>query len=346
MADDAVKEMISAFALGCMDKSNFKQFRDYFEHNGKLPKGELGDLQNIIALIPTILDVDLPNPNVKNELGKRLIQIQKDMKEGIIENRRETRIKGTANFVQRNSSTKIFDVSEKRVQAPNNIPVENNPKRKTLKTLPKKENITQLNTITPQQKASSRLSILFIWAFLLLIIVGLVLFYNSFSNTVDMLNSKNLELTNKISKLRSDFVHTEDFVNQNIEFIEFFNNPNVELVNLKGIKPNSRENGKLFISPGSGEGLLQLQNMPHLEAEMSFQLWLVSKAGTFSLGAFEIRPDKKYIKFSQIPYVIREDIEMFRITKESKGGAIVPTSETILFGALRNEITKTKNKRR
>jgi len=346
MADDAVKEMISAFALGCMDKSNFKQFRDYFEHNGKLPKGELGDLQNIIALIPTILDIDLPDPDVKNELGKRLIQIQKDMKEGIIENRRETRIKGTANFVQRDSSTKIFDVSEKRIQAPNNIPVEDSPKQKTLKTLPKKENITRLNTTQPQQKASNRLSIVFIWAFLVFIIVALVVFYNSFSNAVDILNSSNLDLANKISKLRTDLVRTEDFVNQNIEFIEFFNNPNIELVNLKGINPNSKESGKLFVSLGSGEGLLQLQNMPHLEAEMSFQLWLVSKAGTFSLGAFEIRPDKKYIKFSQIPYVIREDIEMFRITKESKGGSIAPTSETILFGALQNEIAKAKNKRR
>ena len=346
MADDAVKEMISAFALGCMDKSNFKQFRDYFEHNGKLPKGELGDLQNIIALIPTILDIDLPDPDVKNELGKRLIQIQKDMKEGIIENRRETRIKGTANFVQRDSSTKIFDVSEKRIQAPNNIPVEDSPKRKTLKTLPKKENITRLNITQPQQKASNRLSIVFIWAFLVFIIVALVVFYNSFSNAVDILNSSNLDLANKISKLRTDLVRTEDFVNQNIEFIEFFNNPNIELVNLKGINPNSKESGKLFVSLGSGEGLLQLQNMPHLEAEMSFQLWLVSKAGTFSLGAFEIRPDKKYIKFSQIPYVIREDIEMFRITKESKGGSIAPTSETILFGALQNEIAKAKNKRR
>jgi len=155
-----------------------------------------------------------------------------------------------------------------------------------------------------------------------------------------------LDLASKISKLRTDLVRTEDFVNQNIEFIEFFNNPNIELVNLKGINPNSKESGKLFVSLGSGEGLLQLQNMPHLEAEMSFQLWLVSKAGTFSLGAFEIRPDKKYIKFSQIPYVIREDIEMFRITKESKGGSIAPTSETILFGALQNEIAKAKNKRR
>jgi len=346
MADDAVKEMISAFALGCMDKSNFKQFRDYFEHNGKLPKGELGDLQNIIALIPTILDIDLPDPDVKNELGKRLIQIQKDMKEGIIENRRETRIKGTANFVQRDSSTKIFDVSEKRIQAPNNIPVEDSPKQKTLKTLPKKENITRLNITQPQQKASNRLSIVFIWAFLVFIIVALVVFYNSFSNTVDILNSTNLDLASKISKLRTDLVRTEDFVNQNIEFIEFFNNPNIELVNLKGINPNSKESGKLFVSLGSGEGLLQLQNMPHLEAEMSFQLWLVSKAGTFSLGAFEIRPDKKYIKFSQIPYVIREDIEMFRITRESKGGSIAPTSETILFGALQNEIAKAKNKRR
>ena len=348
MPEDAIKEMISAFALGCMDDTNFKQFREYCEKNGTLPKGGLGDLQNIIALIPTILDITSPNEELKNELGKRLIQIQKDIKAGTIENRRETRIKGTTNFIQRDSSTKVFNVSEKRLQVPNNSVDKNKSKPKTLKTFPKKENITRLNTVKPQPQPQNNKSKsnIFLWLFLVLIIVAFVIIYNSFSNKIDILDSKNVELSNKISKLRTDLLHTNDFVNKNMEFIEFFNNPYIEFINLKGMNPDSKEIGKLYLSFSSGEGLLQLQNMPHLEAEMSFQLWLVSKSATFSLGAFEITPDKKYLKISEIPFVLKDEIEMFRVTKEIKGGTFIPTGETILFGALRKETTTTKKKKR
>jgi len=52
MADKAIHEMISAFAAGCMDKANFVQFKDYINEGGELPDRELGELQNIISMIP------------------------------------------------------------------------------------------------------------------------------------------------------------------------------------------------------------------------------------------------------------------------------------------------------
>ena len=55
MADNETNEMMSAFALGCMDKLNYREFKNHIRRGGNLPKGELGDLQNIIALIPTVL---------------------------------------------------------------------------------------------------------------------------------------------------------------------------------------------------------------------------------------------------------------------------------------------------
>jgi hypothetical protein len=98
---------------------------------------------------------------------------------------------------------------------------------------------------------------------------------------------------------------------------------------------------------GSGEGLLQLNNMPQLEADMTFKLWLVSKSGTFSLGKFEVRPDKKYMPITEIPFVLKEDIEMFTITKENKESTfLTPNGETILFGSIRKETPQTKKRRR
>lgn len=347
MADDAIKEMISAFALGCMDKANYKQFRRYFEKNGELPAGELGDLQNIISLIPTILNIETPNEELKNELGKRLIDIQKDIKNKVIENRRETRIIGATDFVQRNSATKVFDVNEKRLVGNQNPINEEKPKQTTLKTFPKKnENITRLNTTAIPAKPPSNLNVIFLWIFLGILLIALSFGSYVLLDKISFLDEKNLELSNRIVKLRTDLLRTDDFVSQNMEFVDFFNNPDIDIITLKSANPNSKESGKLFTAFGSGEGLLQLQNMPHLDADMTFQLWLVSKSGTFSLGTFEIRPDKKYMQISEIPFVMKDEIEMFRITKEKKEGTFAPTGETILFGAIRNEEPNIKRAKR
>jgi len=343
MANDAIKEMISAFAIGCMDKENYKQFRKYLEDGGELPRGELGDLQNIIALIPTILDIETPNEELKNDLGKRLIQIQKDIKNKVVEDRRETRIDVTEEFMQRNDATKIFDVNEKRMEVSHQSFAEKNGKSKT--SINKTENVTRLNTITEPVKESRSLSNILQWVFSGVLLIALIVITYLFMGRVSLLGEANSELKNSIVKLRKDLAKTDDFKNQNMEFVEFFNNPYIDIIPLKGAKSSSKGSGRLFIAFGSGEGLLQLQNMPHIDAEMTFQLWLVSKTGTFSLGTFEVKPDKKYMTISEIPFIMKEDIEMFRITKEKKEETLVPTGETILFGALRNESTSKRRRR-
>jgi len=155
----------------------------------------------------------------------------------------------------------------------------------------------------------------------------------------------NSKLQMQIVKLRTDLSRTNNFVNENKEFVEFFNNPNINIIQLKGLETTSKESGRLLISFDSGEALLQLQNMPRIDSEKVYHLWLVSKGGTFSLGTFEITPDKKYIKFSEIPFVMKEDIQLFRISQELRGITEVSNGETILFGALQKETPSRKRRR-
>lgn len=346
MADNAINEMISAFALGCMDEKNYKQFKKYIENKGELPQNELGDLQNIVALIPTVLDLEIPSEELKNVLGKKLIQIQKDIKNNVLENRRDTRIDAADKFLHRNSSTKVFDVNEKRKGAVQKSIVDEHSKTITPKIETKKdENIARLNTISEPTKKKGSLSNNLHWLFSVIILIAIIVISYLFIGKIAIIDEKNAELKNKIVKLRTDVSRTDDFINQNMEFVEFFNNADIDLIQLKGIESDSRKSGRLFIAFGSGEGLLQLQNMPRIDADMIYQLWLISKSGTFSIGTFEIKPDKKYMPISEIPFVLKEDIEMFRITKEKKDSAIAPTGETILFGALRKEVSTKKRRR-
>lgn len=345
MADDAIKEMICAFALGCMDEENYKQFKLYVENKGELPQNELGDLQNIVALIPTVINLETPSEELKNELGKRLISIQKDIKNNVVENRRETRI-AADEFMQSNSSTKVFDVNEKRMGAAQKPAVDEKPDTQPNKAeINKSKNATRLNTISEPVKKGISINNVLHWVFSLILLVTIFLISYFFMGKLSLIEEANAELKNKVIKFRSDLSLTENFLSQSMEFVEFFNNSDIDIIQLKGIESDSRKSGRLFIAFGSGEGLLQLQNMPHIDADMTYQLWLISKSGTFSIGTFEIKPDKKYMPISEIPFVLKEDIEMFRITKEKKDSALAPTGETILFGALRKEVP-TKRRRR
>jgi hypothetical protein len=88
--DQAIHEMISAFAIGCMDKANYMQFKDYLSEGGELPQGELGELQNIVSMIPIILDLEAPNPAIKDKVAKRLIGMKEEIKTKIIEEKKKS----------------------------------------------------------------------------------------------------------------------------------------------------------------------------------------------------------------------------------------------------------------
>lgn len=88
MADQIVHEMIAAFSVGCMDRQNFVQFKEYMQQDGELPDGEMGELQNIVAMIPIILDIEKPHPSIKDKVAKRLIEIKDEIKAKIANERK------------------------------------------------------------------------------------------------------------------------------------------------------------------------------------------------------------------------------------------------------------------
>ena len=90
MADKMIHEMVAAFAAGCMDKDNYTQFKEYLNAGGELPKGELGELQNIISMIPVILDLENPDAAIKDMVAKKLIGMKEEIKTKIIEGKRKT----------------------------------------------------------------------------------------------------------------------------------------------------------------------------------------------------------------------------------------------------------------
>ena len=88
MAEQAIHEMVAAYAVGCMDKQNFVQFKDYMNEGGDLPPGELGELQNLVSMVPVILDLEKPQDSIKDMVATQLIGMKEEIKAKILKDRK------------------------------------------------------------------------------------------------------------------------------------------------------------------------------------------------------------------------------------------------------------------
>lgn len=343
MANNPLMEMISASATGCMDKENYIQFKEYMQSGGEMPNGELGEMQNVISLIPTILEQEEPNPEIREEIGNRLLKVQKKIRSKSIEDRRQTRIKKPEKeFIQRAAHTKTFDIDDKRKRTQPHTSFKDAPLfSKAVHTL-----VGDYDSDDQGYERNWKINSILLWAFsiilLIFVVVSIIISNNKTDDLQDQLNSLNSEL----AALETELANSNEFINDYLEFIEFFNNPNINIITLSGSAVNPNSSGRLMISFDAGEGLLQMKNMPRLESEETYQLWLVSNNQSYSLGTFEVRPGEKYMKISQIPYIPKEEIDLFRITNEMRDGVEIPRGQTYLFGTITIESKSTKRRRR
>ncbi len=105
MADQIIHEMISAFAAGCMDPDNYAQFKEYLAQGGELPDRELGELQNIVSMIPVILELEQPDAGIKDMVAKKLIGMKDEIKAKLISTRKTNSTFGTTRGVTKTEST-------------------------------------------------------------------------------------------------------------------------------------------------------------------------------------------------------------------------------------------------
>lgn len=343
MANNPLLEMISASAAGCMDKENYIQFKEYMQSGGEMPNGELGEMQNVISLIPTILEQEEPSPEIREEIGNRLLKVQKKIRSKAIEDRRRTRIKKPEKeFIQRSAHTKTFDIDDKRERTKQQTSFKDTPLfSKLAHTF-----VGDYDIDDQDNERIWKINSILLWSFSFILLISVVVSIIISNNKTDDLQDQLNSLSSELATLETELANSNEFINDYLEFIEFFNNPNINIITLSGSAVNPNSSGRLMISFDAGEGLLQMKNMPRLESEETYQLWLVSNNQSYSLGTFEVRPGEKYMKISQIPYIPKEEIDLFRITNEMRNGVEIPRGQTYLFGTITKEAKSTKRRKR
>ncbi|MFC2084507.1 anti-sigma factor [Bacteroidota bacterium] len=331
MAEKDIMQMICAFVAGSIDKENYAQFKSYVKDGRPLPKGELGELQNVISLIPTMIDLETPDPDIKSKVAEKLLGLKEETKkrirESTISKSTETTKSTTTKekFTARKSSTYTAgqDIEVKPVQQT----VTSDSRKSTDSVI-----TAQLNQLIQKTKNLEALIwILFSILGILLILAGLYFF-----TVVKSGDESVSDLRNQLTSLQTEVAGTNEFINEHLSLVEFFNYKNIDIVTLTGTNVSSDSYGRLILSFDAGEGLLQLENLPPLKSNEAYQLWLVSNDASYPLGVFIPTSDTKFFKITSIPYIPREEIDLFRLTIEDKKGAEVPQGTSYLYGILNN----------
>ncbi|NUN07760.1 MAG: hypothetical protein HUU54_01130 [Ignavibacteriaceae bacterium] len=80
MADNQkdFQNFIYPFSLGCLDKEDFVSMVEYIEAGGDFPWQELGELQNLTALLPSFLNIESPQASVKDRVARTLYKLKSE----------------------------------------------------------------------------------------------------------------------------------------------------------------------------------------------------------------------------------------------------------------------------
>ena len=330
--DNDLNEMIAAYAVGCMDKENHSYFKKHKLSGGYLPKGKLGQLQTAISLLPVTLKKTEPPEELKDSLGYKLLSIHKSILDGTLPDRRKT--------PKRNEPAE----DTQPIQMP--TMAERTEKESPLEYSPlDKENELPLEFEQEEiEKPKSSFSKLF-WFFNFILLAGLIYFSYLISDETFQLNNKVGSMKHQLAKIDSETSTARIFISKYMEFINFFNNPNIKIIHLIGGKGSPNSSGRLFVSFDAGEGLLDVNKLPVLEKDKLYSLWMFNNNVEIPLYSFRINQGQRYIKIPRIPYTTTDKVILFRITKEEKSDIKKPLGKTYLFGALTETLEKNQKKK-
>jgi hypothetical protein len=73
-------DLIQAKALGCLDPEDNVLLDKLMKEDDNFPWEELGQYQNLVAFLPIILDIEAPDPDVKDNVARELYELGEKLK--------------------------------------------------------------------------------------------------------------------------------------------------------------------------------------------------------------------------------------------------------------------------
>lgn len=73
-------DLIKAKTIGCLTKDEDAEFKEYIESAEDFPWNILGEYQNLTAMLPILLQVEVPDSELKDNVARKLYKIIEELK--------------------------------------------------------------------------------------------------------------------------------------------------------------------------------------------------------------------------------------------------------------------------
>lgn len=360
-------DYVFPFSLGCLDKEEKKNLKEFIEIGGEFNFQELGEYQNLVSLLPCILDIETPEPQLKDDVARKLYKLKDEIKanryknkaaqKGQVPTKEITRDELPEKSVLENPNEfedlPLFGSTNNKTYYPvepesdeDKFPLNDNSKpdenpdflqenEVKPKSLPVNENkirniIRDANppTFQPETNHTKKNYGIMAVVFLLFFLVVIGLIIGYWKISSDV-----KEYKKDVEKLNTQINSLTMQLTSSKEIEQMLQSPNVQIINLNGTNLNTSGYGKLIISPEKEHGYIQLSQMPALPEDKTFQLWISVSGNFMPLATFHASEKMEYYSF-KMPKLPKGYDVSFLITEEPVGGSKTPGRKVFLTGNL------------
>jgi hypothetical protein len=381
-------EFLYAYSLGCLDKDDLINLKNFLDSNEDYYWQELGEYQNLSSLLPSVLPVERPDPEVKDKVARKLYRIRNEIKakrdklkkeqkasEGKVEKAIEPKKEETSPVEKTENKVEDFEIVTPKEKVPDNlISVENKKEGPTDQIEKKSEeevmdfekkpeviengdtgtttknkasdliaeekdpsqnviektNIhrhSRIKQIEKKEKTRSRRSLLVMISFLAMLILVAILgyLYFKFSSSIKKYEAR-------INSLNQDMATLNGRFNQNKDFLAVLSSRSLKTINLSGTDIAKNAFGKLYISLDTNHGFIQASNLPKLQKDEVYQLWIYIYDNYLSLAKFKPADNMVFFPFDT-PQLSESSKVNFILTEEPSNGNLQPGKKIYMTGS-------------
>ncbi len=324
-------DLIYPFVLGCLKDDEMLEVYNGFKSSEIFPWKLLGKYQNLVSLLPIMLDLETPPEELKEKIINKFDKPEEDsgnslsQADSAIE---ETQMEDVElqNEIQEPERTKTLENDDEIIVTFNHKEEKENAEQvEMFKSI--EESIEGIKHIDPEYIRFERrrnYTGIITFVFVLIFMVAAVIAYLFYKDRSDYYESQ----INALNESLQEFVDE----NQNKPEIPGIGELNKPLtVELKNTKLASRGGGKIVFSFPDKRGYLYIKNLPLLTSDKAYQLWGNFRGYFISLGIFKISSRPDYYPFMLPASVIEEPVEFF-VTESTAYGSRKPGNKIYLLG--------------
>jgi len=335
MAEDTmIKELISAYSLGCLDKKNQESVMEFLRAD-KLPMLEdLGTIQNVVSLLPLTLTPEAPRADLLLELNQRIdtelekigidpnnppvIEEKKEIRHLEIKREQEESVEDEEEEIRsEKKSTELpeEEISESRIDLFQN---EDEPKpKKPLKLNYPKESLSKVKA-----KRYFYISVVSITATIFLLILIFVIM-NSSSDKIS-------DLEKKLAIVETKSNSANAFMQNYHKYLSFISQGNINVTTISDT--NGFFTAKIHVSEVTGNGLVENISLPELNSNEEFKVYAIKEDKTVLMGAFTVSDKIRYAEINNIKTEIYFATDLIKIVVEGKKGKSTDKSGIFFVG--------------